>query len=40
MKKPYEKPEIIYQGVIETRAASCSKNDEICRQTTGGPLWS
>ena len=37
MKKPYEKPAIVYAGEIEARAVFCLKAGEECRQ---GPITS
>jgi len=37
MKKPYEKPAIIWTEKIEARATACAKGDEVCR-LAGGPI--
>ena len=37
MKKPYEKPAIIWTEKIEARAVVCSKGDDTCR-VSGGPI--
>jgi hypothetical protein len=39
MKKPYEKPAIVYSQPIEARAVACSRGDDACR-TNGGPVCS
>jgi hypothetical protein len=39
MKKPYEKPAIVYSEKVEARAVTCSKSDEsTCGP--GGPITS
>jgi len=37
MKKPYEKPAVIYSGRIEGRTSTCISGDDSCR-TNGGPI--
>ena len=37
MKKPYEKPAIVYTETITVRATACARGDEACR-VQGGPI--
>ena len=37
MKKPYERPAIVYSEPLATRAVACSRTDDSCR-TQGGPI--
>jgi hypothetical protein len=37
MRKPYEKPAIIWSEKLTARAVACAAADEACRQT-GGPI--
>ena len=37
MKKPYEKPAIVYAEPLVARTTSCARSDEACR-TSGGPI--
>jgi hypothetical protein len=39
MKKPYEKPVIVYTEKITARTTTCISGDEACR-VNGGPLQS
>ncbi len=39
MKKPCEKPAIVYSQPIESRAAACCRSNDACR-TNGGPIGS
>jgi hypothetical protein len=37
MKKPYEKPAIIWSEAMTGRAVTCARGDEACR-VSGGPI--
>lgn len=37
MKKPYEKPAIVDSQPLMTRAVTCNRSDDACRNL-GGPL--
>jgi hypothetical protein len=39
MKKPYEKPAIVFTEKITVRATTCISGDEACR-ANGGPIQS